>query len=256
MKKTLKKNIRSLRDELEYFTQRPKRILFDHLPKCAGTTIIEYILMHYPERLVYKTSGRKPSTSVKEFQALPKRMRYGYRLIVGHETFKLLNYVHPDTILFTIFRDPVERIISHYYFVKQDRQHYLHDQIVKLNLQLADYVCSGLSSELKNWYTKHYTGLSDGEIEVAPEKAVHHAARVVLERFDIIGFQDELTEVMQELRNTARLTKKFENKVLNKSRGKNNPQNIAETTKKTIAEVNSVDIELYSLLKARLSPRN
>lgn len=194
------------RDELAYRIHRPRRVLFDHLPRCAGTTITRYLLMHYPRRFVFGTHNQQPSGSVQAFQSLPQGSRYHYQLIAGHLTNELLDYVHPDTITLTILRDPIDRIVSHYYYIKQQKQHYLHDRVLKSNVQLEDYASSELSPELRNWYTTHFTGLSVEEVEMEPEESVQRAAQVISKRYDIIGFQDDLPAVMHKLRNAVLYT--------------------------------------------------
>jgi len=243
--------VKSVPNELAYRINKPRRVLFDHLPKCAGSTITEYLEMHYPRRFVFKTNGWPPSESVKAFQSLPEGSRHRYHLVTGHLTHELLDYVHPDTITFTIFREPVDRIVSHYFFVKQDKQHHLHDRVMKSSIQLEDYASSGLSPELRNWYTTHFTGLSIEEVEMEPGESVRRAAQVISERYDIVGFQDDLPAVMHNLSYAAHLYKPFDNQVRNKTIKRIGLGEVPENVRKAIAEVNFLDVKLYALLKAR-----
>lgn len=43
--------------EAEFKIHRPAKVLFDHLPKCGGTTINLYLPANYPERFVYIIDG-------------------------------------------------------------------------------------------------------------------------------------------------------------------------------------------------------
>ena len=239
----------SLKKELEYRQKKPLPILFDHLPKCAGMTINEYLLAHYPQRVVFGTNVYQPAKSVQKFKSLPENVRHGYHLIIGHCTHQLLDYVRPDSIKLTVFRDPIERIISHYFFVKENKGHYLHDQIIKSNLQLEDYAVSNLSGELRNFYTAHFTGLPIEQVEQNPEESIALAFKIISEKYDIVGFQDNLPAVIEQLKAKAHLSKPFKNQVLNKTRQKNRPDQISEAVRKTIAQVNSLDVKLYNLLQ-------
>ena len=240
----------SVKKELAYRQHKPSPILFDHLPKCAGLTIIQYLLTQYPQRVTYITDERKPSKSAKKFKSLSVESRHGYHLVVGHCTHQLLDYVHPDSIKLTIFRDPIERIISHYFFVKQYKRHYLHQKIVESNMSLEDYATSELSCELRNFYISHFSGLLADEINLNPEKSVERAVSV-LEQYDVIGFQDDLTSAMNKLQNLAHLCQPFEDRVFNKTRNKKTVEEIPTKTKKSIAQANSLDVELYNRLKTR-----
>ena len=147
---TLRRTARLIRNELRYRAYRPERLLFDHLPKCGGTGITHYLLQHYPGRLVFRTDSRHPLQSVDGFRSLPVSVRLGYQLIIGHEAHRLLDDVHGETNTLTVFRDPVDRIVSHFFYVRQDRDNYLHDRVVNGNIDLDGYVSLELSSELRN----------------------------------------------------------------------------------------------------------
>ena len=251
MKTLLNKVLRVVHGEYAYRAHKPQRVLFDHLPKCAGTTVTEYLLMHYSRPHIFRTDGSRPDESVYEFRSLPQSARYRYHLIIGHLANELMDYVHPDTITLTTFRDPVDRIISHYFFVKQNKKHYLHKAVVGSNMQLEDYATSMLSPELRNWYTTHFTGLSIDDVEQDPEGAVRFAADAIAERYDIVGFQDTLPSVMRQLRTSAGLLKPFANKVQNKTTRRPGFAEVPASVRKTIADINFVDVMLYDLLKER-----
>ena len=238
----------SLKKELAYRQHKPAPILFDHLPKCAGTTIIQHLLTQYPQRVAYLTNGSKPSESAKKFKSLSAESRHGYHLVAGHCTHQLLNYVHPDSIKLTIFRDPVERIISHYFFVRENKRHYLHQKIVKSNLSLEDYATSELSCELRNFYISHFSGFSVEEMNQNPQESIARAVSIVRENYDVIGFQDDLTSTMNKLQNLADLPEPFADRVFNKTQKKAVAE-ISAQAKKAIAEANFLDVELYNRLK-------
>lgn len=250
---SLKSKAQTIRKELGYWTHRPRRVLFDHLPKCGGSTINRYLSRHYPRRFRFKTHGERAGESVKEFLALPQSSRYNYRLIFGHRTNQLLDYVHPDTITLTIFRDPIDRVVSNYFFAKQNVRHRLHDYVMKSNVQLEDFVLSGLSPTLRNYYATHFTGRTIEEVERDPEESVRLALEMILKQFDIVGFQEDLPAVVQKLRKSAHLSIPFDNPTRNKTIERLPLQEVPEKTKKTIADVNFLDVELYALLRTRLT---
>jgi hypothetical protein len=251
----LKKLSELIRTEIVYHTKNPRRVLFDHLPKCAGTTINEYLLSHYPRRLVFRTNGRHPMESVIKFQSLPKNSRYGFHLIIGHLTNRLLDYIHPDIITLTVFREPIDRIISHYFFVRRDQNHYLHDQVSRMNIKLEDYASSGLRNELCNWYTCYFSGFSIEEAEMKPGESVNRAAQHIFNNYSIIGFQHDLPRVIEKLKSEANLYNFFQNPISNKTNGRITIEEVPDKTRKTIAEVNFLDVSLHALLKNKLGEK-
>ena len=49
--------------------------------------------------------------------------RHKYDLIAGIQAQQLIDYAHPECLKISILREPVDRIISHYYFVCQATAH-------------------------------------------------------------------------------------------------------------------------------------
>jgi len=235
-----------------YWLHRPRPVLFAHLPRCAGTTVSRYLAAHYPPWLTFRTHGTWAAESVERFKALPERRRYPYQLILGHLTNDLLAWAHPDTVTFTVFRDPVERIVSHYFYARQNPRHYLNQRIHEEGIRLEDYTSLDLSPELRNGLTAHFSGLSAEQAEAHPEEALQIALDAILDRYQVIGFQDALPDAVERLRRLAKLHKPFTNPVINRSNGDaQTTRTVTEEARGNIASVNSIDVELYRQLKLR-----
>ena len=73
LRTSIKYRVNSMRREPNYQLRRAKRVLFDHLPKCAGTTLHRYLSASYPERLIFASHERQHQESVKHFQSLPQK---------------------------------------------------------------------------------------------------------------------------------------------------------------------------------------
>ena len=253
MKDQLRNSAKKIRTEFVYRISNPRRLYFTHLPKCAGTSVYYYLEKHYPKRVIFRTNSRNPKKSFEHFQSLNQQTRHRYRLIAGHQPHQMIEYIHPDSVTFTIFRDPVERIISHYYFVKRDKQNYLHDWVINEDIQLEAYVTSGKSWELRNYYTTFFTGCSIEEVETNPADSVKMAFEIIKEQYDLVGFQDNLKPFMDNLRRVARLRIPFKNHILNRSGNRPKNQKVPKDIKDTIAETNFLDVELFSMLKTHLA---
>jgi hypothetical protein len=251
MRDWLRRGVSSVVGNLRYAMQRPKpdRVLFEHLPKCGGTTVTEYLKSQYPRRLVYEIDGRNPTQSIERFQSLSAAERHQYRLVTGHLTDELIELVSPETITLTILRDPVERIVSHYFFVRQDPLHYLHATVVKGGITLEEYARGQLSSELRNWYTTYFSRFSPRDTKDDPEGALAEALRRIHERYDIVGFLDRLPATMAELRGRAHLRQSFPGFRLNRTAGRPASSSIPQATLEIIAAANALDLRLYAALR-------
>lgn len=255
MKPLIKRNLRKLKQELKkelrgwFFMPTPRKILYDHHPKCGGTSLRLYLQAIYPTEKTFIIDGNNPMASVRRFKALPRYERHSYDLVNGHLAHQLLDYTHPSRLAITVFREPVDRIISHYFYAKHTSHHYLYSKIHEAGMSLEEYVTSDLSGELRNWYTTHYTGLTNDEAERNPEKSVTKAMEVVLKRYDIIGFLDDFEAFIETLRKRAKLRYEYKNKRGNKTKDRPFVKDISQSTIRRIKEVNHLDVVFYRKIR-------
>lgn len=105
-------------------------IIFTHVPKVAGTSVMRQLVRENFSRDAIKTyAGEKDLL----------RSRGKFDILVGHSTWGVQRMVSGHPQLFTMLRDPVERAISHYFFVKQPflkegahgnrAQHKVHNEV-------------------------------------------------------------------------------------------------------------------------------
>ncbi len=244
-----------LKGEIFYhlIPNRPKKILFDHLPKCGGSTLKTFLIKHYPKKKSFLTNGWDPGDSVRKFKQMPLSSRHKYCLIQGHLANQLMDDADPACLKVTLLRDPVERIISHYFFVKRTEKHYLHRTIQDSGISLEDYACSDLSDELNNWYTTHFSGFTTEMVTKNPEGAVAAAVENVLKRFDIIGFLDDFSTFIETLRKRANLRYAYNDDKVNVTVDRPKTANIPPSTIKLIEQKNKLDIAFYHNLRERLA---
>lgn len=237
-----------LKREYDYLRSKRIPILFDHLPKCGGTSINMYLTNHYPSRLVYKLSGSNPKKTVDNFLKLTQSDRWQKRLISGHLAHEIQGYAHPKTMAITVFREPIDRIVSHYFYVKRHKNHYLHEKIEKDNILLREYCSLNLSPELSNWYVTHFTGLTSSEIEKEPEKSIHLAFETILKMYDLIGFQDDMQCFTKSLSKKLSIPAFPKTKSMNKTANRLKIEDLDDDARTEIAKRNALDLKLYSKL--------
>lgn len=105
-----------------------KKIIFVHQPKTGGANFAQILKNSYGKKNVYRDKDKakarlneyliaqgSPVEEAKDIFA--ERMRY--KVIFGH--FSPLKYKSrfPDAFYMTFFRDPIQRIISHYHYWKR-----------------------------------------------------------------------------------------------------------------------------------------
>lgn len=251
MREIISKINNQIKREYNYFIKKPKSVIFDHIPKCAGTTVYTFLRNYYPSRLIFGTSVT--IENVNKFRNYSKTKRNHYKFVTGHLANLLVDYVEQETIAVVVFRDPIDRIVSHYYYVKRRENHFLNKQVfINDNISLKDY-CSKIDNEqIRNFYVKRYSGMKDEDIQNFPEKAVELAFDNISKKYDLVGFQDNIPEFMDKLIEKINLPKgSYENKLVNSTQNRMSMAEMDVETSNAIKKYNSLDISLYDKLRER-----
>jgi hypothetical protein len=160
-------------------------LLFLHIPKTAGSTLRHIIERQYPPDAILI---QHQPTIHQVLQALPQGRVDRLHVVMGHLWFGAHALLPRPATYLTVLRDPIDRIISHYYFVQRDPEHYLH-QIVQ-GMSLEEYVTSGCSTEIYNDQTRLLVG---APIETGqPSAEILAVAKQNLDRhFAVVGLTEE-----------------------------------------------------------------
>ena len=145
-----------------------KSVIFLHIPKTAGQSV------HAHLALFFEPSEICPAR--ENFQLLPisvSQLRR-YRLFSGHLDFSLLDAVPSPRFVFTILRQPIERLLSFYFFLRSKAQTLSAEQLrhpqhrglhAALTLSPDDYFCGGpghlrqfIDNHYDNFYTYYFAG--------------------------------------------------------------------------------------------------
>ena len=122
-----------------------------------NTNYVEPNVSNYPELkkfydgdIFYYPSGfyKDPSKELIDYY-IPFFNLSGLRLVTGHFSYGIHNYIQSETRYITLLRDPVERVISLYY-------HLLNTDIINKKVSLEQFL-EGISDEswlvdLTKWY--------------------------------------------------------------------------------------------------------
>jgi hypothetical protein len=132
-----------LKDQLEQLSQPrrrypiPRPLIWLHIPKAGGSTLQEVIVRQYMCGFGFRFTGDR--AQVAAFKALPGRTRTKFDLVHGHVHFGIHQWVPEAATYITMLREPVDRVVSHYYFILRDKAHYIHRYIREYNLTLDNF---------------------------------------------------------------------------------------------------------------------
>lgn len=202
-----------------------RRVLFEHVPKCAGSEINDWLKLNYMGNTVYDVGGYDPWRNVLNFNRLPLESRPQFDLICGHHASSCQTTVQYVTAV--VLRDPIERAISFYRYCQRDVLNPHHN--AACSFDMGEFFTRTNSPDFCNGIVNWFGG--------TVEKAI---ARI--NAFDVVGFVDRLPAFAEELQYWANLRVAFEPKYANAAPTRFEP---SEKQLAIVRAKNELDLELW-----------
>ncbi|MCP4675127.1 MAG: sulfotransferase family 2 domain-containing protein [Deltaproteobacteria bacterium] len=176
---------------------KPRTVILHHVPKCAGTTLNDIAIRQYSAFRIFSVKGDKRS-KVDFFKNMLKSEQSRFQLVLGHRAIRLADACE-NPIVFTMFREPVKRVISLYYYIKEKSvDHPARPMVNKYNLET--FFRKGLDKEWSEFRNGQFGPLAEavksskmfgnlGNETVSPSEL-----RKVLKRYAIVGLLEYFDE--------------------------------------------------------------
>jgi hypothetical protein len=214
-------------------------IIFLHLPKTAGTTLNRLIEWEYPLSAMYSIDPVLFEWSAAHLRKLPLARLRKTRMFKGHMLFGLHEILPQPSTYITVLRDPVERVLSAFYFMRSYRLHPLYWKLRREKWTIEEFV---QRSTRDNVQCKIIAGADYHApcTEAILEKASHH----LNEHFSVIGLSERFEEslALMKLRFGWQL-KSYSSFNVTRSRPKRG--DLSSTTLDLISDRNRFDVALY-----------
>lgn len=166
-----------------------KRIVFIHILKCAGTSLTSAINDALPQDTRRFICGHHGVLS--EFNALSNEDRNAISFFAGHQSWGIQHRFRGESNVITFLRDPIERVWSHYHFIRSRPLHRWYEDAMRLPFAyFVEYMRNRDTVENHdNLITRFLSGIDDGRAVHASDAitAIEHAKAM---RF--VGFVESM----------------------------------------------------------------
>ena len=215
-------------------------LIFLHVPKSAGTTVNRLIEGEYSLHEIFSVDPVFSQWSCHHLWNLSSERLVRFRIFKGHMLFGLHKILPQPATYFAVFRDPIDRVLSAFYFMRNYILHPNYWRFKRNNWTLEDFV---RNSPRDNVQTKIVAG---APYEKPCTAAIFEQARQNLrEHFSVVGLSERFEEslALMKLRFDWTLASYYS---FNITRTRPKKRDVPQATLDLISEKNSFDIALYA----------
>lgn len=231
-----------------------EKIVFPHIQKTAGTSLIRWIQRHYYfDEILFSAS------TWSELLRLPKKSFENKRFVRGHFGSGILNIfgAHNGFVPITILRNPVERVISHYWHLKyapdaQANLAFVKEALFSIENFLehpeTQYIASNYqTANLSAIVGVRHDAVDEPEIRMEYSPPDIEVAKSFIRSCEVVGISEDINSFVMAL--SARFGF-FADNALPKTRSYRQPIAFSDEIINKIRSLNDADFELYHYAKS------
>jgi hypothetical protein len=222
-------------------------VIYVHIPKTAGTTFYSILKRNFERARIFLCHVTQGPDQLK---SMPAEQRDRLQLIRGHFPHGIHRCLSQPVEYITILRDPIERTISHYYYVLREPTHHLHKRVVSEKIGLKEYVLGCRNKELDNGQTRLIAGdsfqIPFGECR---SDLLEQAKHNLQHSFSVVGLTERFDEtvLLMARRFGWKKTHYTRRNVTEKRPAR---EQLDAETLDALEAINTLDLELYAFAKA------
>lgn len=234
--------------------EKPKKskvIIFLHIPKCGGMSVRKALCDNFEDHDAYTIGGWNDEAMQKTIDALRDRIAGGNRpkLVMGHIAYgvhRQLGLEEAEVIYISVMREPIERVLSFYKYVRQSKEHLLHAQ--SNALPFHEFIrLDKVRPEISNVQYRHLAGRMDRDFTAAFTRFAGALERNAV----IVGTLEAYDKTIEIFNGFFSINMK--NSIQNQSEMA--PFVLSEEDRAFLEEINKKDYTLYNLVRKNLEKR-
>ena len=237
-----------------------KTLIFLHIVKTAGTTFRSLLLKKFPGVASYYLNTATNPQCIEEFKQLSRERKSKLGYVHAHMVpFGIHKYL-PQATYITILRDPVDRVISEYFFICRNPDHPAHSVVKELRLQ--DYITSGvLASQVMDTQTRIISGAGgtyqiNGYEKPLSRIDLQRAKANIEKHYLLVGLFERFDETMILLkRKLGWRMRDILYRRQNVGSNRRSVKNVAGFIVNSIERYNQLDFELYEYARQLFEKR-
>ena len=222
-----------------------------HIPKTGGTTLRDIIQRQYQSEKILMIPKLDESEDI--LKEVSTSQINQLKLIQGHLKYGIHNHFHRRAKYFAIIRDPINRVLSTYYYVLSQKNNPQNLSTSNNQMTIYDYVQSGVNPFLINEQTQLISGKT-GNIDnpiIKSEELFSLAKENIENDFLFLGITEMFDETILILKNMLGWHMPYYS-IANRTKNKPNYDAVDPTVISFLKEHNQLDIKLYNITKTSL----
>ncbi len=226
-------------------------IVFLHIPKTGGKSLREVLLAGIGRHAYFSVAH--PIDDARRLEVLHRDDRAALALVEGHLYYGIHELLPRLCVYLTVLRDPVERVLSLYSYIRASAGHHLHERVKSLSV--GECLRAGLSVELDNFMVRCLSGPGSIRVPiggVSREMLIQAGAH--LESCAGIGLTERFDESVRRFRRLLGW-KGSDVPRVNRTNGRVERSAVSEGDLDLIRRHNVLDQELYARAVALFEAR-
>ncbi|GJM43020.1 MAG: hypothetical protein DHS20C20_33020 [Ardenticatenaceae bacterium] len=224
-------------------------VIYLHIPKTAGSTLHAILNQIYPqEQLLHLKGNPHIDSAVAQFKQQDETTKQSIRLLTGHIDYGLHNWLPQPATYFTIMRDPVERLLSYYYFILRTPDHPRYEEMTCHNIGIADFAKNILGH---NNQTRYLAGTWLKDIPCT-DKTLATAKQHIVEDFSLVGLSEQFDTTLLLLKHKLNWPRLPYYRSRNITKNRPSRYQLDSKTLAVIHETQAYDMALYAFAQKQL----